>query len=319
MRESFRDFMWRALYHPQRGYYSARIGTVGRRGDFSTSATLGGDLARAVARWIKAEAAACEVQTVIEIGSGDGSLMAGVLSQLGWWRRRRLRFVIVECSAPLQLQQQARLGSRRVAWCRSMEEALAECGGRALIFHNEVMDAFPVRLLEWREGWKEVHLAWQEGSAREFLEPAPALSVTDFSPLAWKPTNGQRVEVMEDLHCWLMAWLPHWKQGAMLGIDYGDEFPALFHRRPRGTLRAYLMQQRMEGHDLYANAGRQDLTADVNFTDVRKWLQDAGADEQGFCTQAELLRQLGVSSDPKLAAAYESFHCVWSRRVESKS
>jgi hypothetical protein len=35
-------------------------------------------------------------------------------------------------------------------------------------------------------------------------------------------------------------WTPHWNSGAMLTIDYGDDFPQLYHRRPHGTLRAYL-------------------------------------------------------------------------------
>ena len=44
--------MQEALYHPQpRLLLAARSGTVGRTGDFSTSATLHGALGRAVAAW----------------------------------------------------------------------------------------------------------------------------------------------------------------------------------------------------------------------------------------------------------------------------
>jgi SAM-dependent MidA family methyltransferase len=57
----------------------------------------------------------------------------------------------------------------------------------------------------------------------------------------------------------------------MLTIDYGAEVEVLYHRRPRGSLRAYLMQQRIEGPGIYENPGRQDLTADVNFTDLERW------------------------------------------------
>ena len=39
----------------------------------------------------------------------------------------------------------------------------------------------------------------------------------------------------------------------MLTIDYGATADALYHRRPRGTLRAYLFQQRLEGPDIYQN------------------------------------------------------------------
>jgi len=37
----------------------------------------------------------------------------------------------------------------------------------------------------------------------------------------------------------------------MLTIDYGDTCPALYLRRPRGTLRAYAHHQRLEGYDVY--------------------------------------------------------------------
>ena len=104
MKESFRDFMQRALHDPERGYYARRISTVGARGDFSTSATLGTDLGRGIARWLVEEAAATGVRHVIEIGGGDGSLMDAVQRELGWWRRRKLQFFMVDSSRPLRDQ-----------------------------------------------------------------------------------------------------------------------------------------------------------------------------------------------------------------------
>jgi len=56
--EPFSKFMQRALYDPQRGYYTARIRTVGARGDFSTTATLSTQLGKAIAAWLLAEAKA---------------------------------------------------------------------------------------------------------------------------------------------------------------------------------------------------------------------------------------------------------------------
>ena len=75
----------------------------------------------------------------------------------------------------------------------------------------------------------------------------------------------------------------------MLTVDYGDLFPQLYHRRPRGTLRAYLRHQRLTGTEVYANMGRQDITADVNFTDLMNWGESLGWETQDFCTQREFL------------------------------
>eukprot|EP01031_Cornospumella_fuschlensis_P020213 gene20213-24780_t len=71
--------MARALYDPQRGYYTRNIRTVGARGDFSTSATLSPLLGQAIAAWLTEESRLQpQVKHIIEIGPGDGSLHAAM-------------------------------------------------------------------------------------------------------------------------------------------------------------------------------------------------------------------------------------------------
>ncbi len=319
MTEPFSSFMQRALYDPQRGYYTARIKTVGARGDFSTSATLSPLLGKAIARWLLAEATHTGARTIIEVGGGDGSLMNAVLDGLGWWRRLRFQVFMVDASPVLIEQQKQRLGRRVKHWFSTLPEALADCEGKALIFHNELLDAFPVDLIQ-AEGnaWHEVWLRHEGGTVREELRPL-ALSSEPFCALQARPTG--RCEVATAAHEWLMHWLPLWNQGAMLTIDYGDLFPALCHRRPHGTLRAYLMQQRLTGTEVYLNPGRQDITCDVNFTDVRAWLAQPGTHETAFETQAEFIRRfvpIPVSTREAFIVheqgAGQAFKCLGVRR-----
>jgi SAM-dependent MidA family methyltransferase len=77
----------------------------------------------------------------------------------------------------------------------------------------------------------------------------------------------------------------------MLTIDYGDTFPDLYHRRPGGTLRAYFHHQRLTGAEVYARAGQQDVTADVNFSDLRRWGEAQGLATIGYGTLASFLRE----------------------------
>jgi len=289
MTEPFSSFMQRALFDPQRGYYTARIKTVGARGDFSTSATLSPLLGKAVARWLLQEAKATGVRTIIEVGGGDGSLMSAVLAGLGWWQRRRFRVLMVDASPVLVAQQKQKLGGRVGDWFATLPAALAACEGKALIFHNELLDAFPVDLVQGDgERWSEVWLRHEDGGVLEERHPL-TLDVQAFSALRSKAAG--RCEIATAVHSWLQAWMPLWQAGAMLTIDYGDVYPALYHRRPQGTLRAYLMQQRLTGTEVYLNPGRQDITCDVNFTDVRQWLAEGGAQETSFETQAEFIRR----------------------------
>ena len=329
--EPFSVFMQRALFDPQCGYYSRKITTVGARGDFSTSASLSPLLGKAASRWIIEQSRLQpKARTVIEVGGGDGSLMKTVLHHLGWHRRWRFDFCMVERSAVLKEQQQSRLGGR-ARWFDDIGSALDSCAGRALIYQNEFLDALPITLVQWDAEagcWMEVWLVHQsDGGITEALRP---LSLTtscaeDFSALAHRtPPPKQRCELHTGIKQWLADLSSHWRMGSMLAIDYGDTFPGIYHRRPGGTLRAYLLHQRLEGQAVYQNAGRQDITADVNFTDLRAWCARLGWADARMETQTEFIkRTLGRSLDKPAEAedfllapdgAGSAFKCVTVRR-----
>lgn len=266
----FEQFMARALHDPQYGYYARRITAVGRRGDFTTAPMLSDAPARAIAAWAVRAVKETGCRNLIEIGPGEGILAAAVLKHLPWHVRIRTRLHLVETSAPLAARQRELIGNR-AAWHLGMTEALAACGGNAVIFSNELVDAFPVRRFQKTpEGWQElaVHFDDQRRAHESLLSPAP---LPDSSGFLESHPVGQSIEVHDSYRRYLTGWLPEWKSGRMLTIDYGATAETLYHRRPRGTVRAYLLQQRLEGTAIYDNPGRQDLTADVNFTDLQNW------------------------------------------------
>ena len=306
--EPFSAFMERALHDPERGYYARKIRAVGRGGDFATSATLSNQLAHGIAQWIMRGLKACPgVKAIIEIGAGNGNLLADVRRALGWWTRRCLSFHIVE-SSPVLRERQQRRDLKGTTWHADMTQALQACDGRALIFHNELLDAFPVILAEWQEKTAEWHEIWVLsrdgvvcGEDRRPLrlredQQQRFSALREWAAKSPPPSPRQRVEIAAPAREWLGAWAPAWRSGMMLAVDYGDEFPALYHRRPGGTLRAYLMHQRIEGAGVYSNPGRQDITADVNFTDLRGWCVALDWRELSFESQSEFLHRMGVQS-----------------------
>lgn len=279
----FVDFMAHALHDPKRGYYARHIRGVGGRGDFATACTLFPEFGQAIAGWLNAERQAQPfIRHVIEIGAGDGSLFKAVRRACGFWRRHLWRWHIVESSPVLRKRQQALLGGSAV-WHERLEDALVAARGEAFLFHNELLDAFPAHLLEWRDGsWQEV-LIRPDGDEQLAPLTLPDVEFADFTVFdAWKPAEGQRCELHRSVRDWLNDWASHWRHGSMLTIDYGGPFPGLYHRRPRGTLRAYLLHQRLEGKEVYANPGRQDITADINFSDLRRWASRLGWRETDF-------------------------------------
>ncbi|MES2439261.1 MAG: class I SAM-dependent methyltransferase [Verrucomicrobiota bacterium] len=291
--------MAHALHDPQHGYYARRISGVGRRGDFTTAPMLSEAPARAIAAWAARAMKETGCRDLIEVGPGEGRLASGVLDHLPWHVRWKTRLHLVETSAPLAARQREMLRNRASHHTR-IQDALNACGGKAVIYSNELVDAFPVRRFQKTpDGWQELAVEFdgQKRANESLLPPAPLPDSTGF--LESHPP-GQWIEVHESYRRHLADWMPWWKSGRMLTIDYGAEAETLYHRRPRGTLRAYLLQQRLEGAAIYENPGRQDLTADVNFTDLMHWSQPWVAEQQ-ITSFGSFLHPHQSAHDPSLS------------------
>lgn len=283
----FDTFMGIALHHPQDGYYTRNVRTIGSRGDFTTVPQLTPALGEAIGQWLREEADRRGWQrfNVIECGPGSGALASAVIKSFGWFGKRKVDLHLVETSEPLRAEQQKR---GRGTWHSTVEEALAACEGHALIYHNEFLDAFPFRVFRKDDNiWTELHLQVADGKLAEvFLPPQRPLPASAVFTHDWP--DQQRVEVFESVYRWMQAMAPFWHEGAMLTIDYGGAAKEIYHRRPTGTLRAYRDQNRLHEESVYELPGRQDITADVNFEDLAMWSGEFGWETSSFRSLAEL-------------------------------
>ncbi len=285
----FDHFMERALHHPEHGYYARNINTVGKTGDFSTSATLSPILGKAIAATFQQYLQQNNKPPahIIEIGAGDASLAATLLQSLPFAQRLKTHYHIVDSSSPLRTKQKHKLRFTRlistIKWHTEIESALNSCDGNAFIFSNELVDAFPVRILKKSNNvWLELHL---DGTNETFL---PCPDPPDSCALTHHPEN-QRIEIHHSYHQWLQQWIPIWKHGQLLTIDYGDIYPDIYYRRPHGSLRGYSHHQRITGQQLYHHPGSIDLTADVNFTDLQLWGKQLGLKNIHISSQTDFL------------------------------
>ena len=100
---------------------------------------------------------------------------------------------------------------------------------------------------------------------------------------------GQTIEVHERFRDWLATLSTQLTSGAILTIDYGGQPDEIYQRRPNGTLRGYFRQQRIEGNEIFHRAGFQDLTADVNFSDLQAWGDSLALKTVDYFTQREFV------------------------------
>ncbi len=347
---SFERFMEEALYHPRFGYYSSNIATVGRRGDFSTSVTISDVIARAACVWALREkkailqAGMSRRWNVIEVGAGDGSFARDFIAQTPVMHRALLSYHIVEKSAPLKRKQAETAPKSKIKWHEDIGDALDASEGNALIIANELADAFPARRLRYNANnrqWEELFLRdMGHDGLTEFFKPiggdvkAVDSTVTeDWDSEIQALEDGQLVETLTSYHEWLQSWAPKLKRGAFLTIDYGDAFPRLYAKRPKGTIRGYFQGVCAKDTEIYDRFGHQDLTTDVNFTDLLNWGSDLGFTNVSMQKQREFLATMlpeleqpgPAQQDPAVEflmspyGAGDAFKDLWQRKTSSET
>lgn len=296
----FDEFMAVALYHPESGYYASETSRTGRGGDFFTSVSVGPVFGRLVA----AQAAAVwdalgrpHDFTLVEQGANDGQLMADVLASLQRDRPDcRPHAVLVEPLARLREAQSRTLAPwrDRVSQAERVSE-LPEFTG--LFFANELLDAFPFKLLVRQDGaWRERRVTVESGGDFRFIEVETDID----APVVPSEPSRFFTEVIPGLAAWMRDLAGRLVRGQVLLIDYGH--PASIRHAPAraaGSAAAYRAHQRVD--DLLASPGAQDLTAHVDFTAVARAGERARLSLAGFTDQYHALASLAATVFPPMA------------------
>ncbi len=297
----FEAFMGLALYHPDHGYYSAEEARYGRGGDFLTAPTASEWYPRMIARSLAGVGTICGALRFVDLASGDGSLIAGVVEALGQGAGEVLGEVLsVERSEAMRERQQDRLKRIHipVRWLGSITEVGASA--KPMVAHaSELYDAQPVARVIRRSG--DLRELWVTARAGElnWLERSPRNAVEGyFAHHGVKLEEGQIAEanlVAEDLHRGLLENLG--EDGLCLVLDYGYEAKRLYDPRGRrgGSLTTFRCHQL--GRDPFAAPGKTDLTAHVNWDDLRNAGESAGWTEVGLWPLAEFLVRAGIEND----------------------
>jgi SAM-dependent MidA family methyltransferase len=172
----------------------------------------------------------------------------------------------------------------------------------SVILSNELIDAFPVHIVEKRGGrLYEVFVdVQQDGRLCEVLgEPGtPAVAgYLDSFNIPWRTfEEGWRAEINLDALRWIQRTASLLRHGFTLTIDYGDRARALYSAaRNRGTLLCYFQHQLSERP--LARPGEQDITAHVNFSALIDEGRRLGLRLHKFTTQRLWLQSLGIQEE----------------------
>ena len=181
---------------------------------------------------------------------------------------------------------------------------------RGCILSNELLDAFPVHQVRQEQGeLREVYIALADppsspsgrgaGGAGHLLsetlaEPSTPALAARLEEVGITLAEGQTAEINLDLDAWTASVADSLSAGFVLTIDYGQPAAELYSAelRPRGTLVTYYRHVQTDAP--LRNIGRQDITAQVDFTSAVNAGRRAGLAPLGYTTQQRFLRNLGL-------------------------
>jgi len=327
-RITFEQFMEMALYDPEFGYYRSPDLIIGKGGDFYTSAHLhpvfGGMVGKQIMEMWEFSGRP-EKFVIIEVGGGEGHICRDMLMYLqNSPFYDALTYIIVEINPSMQQKQKALLGSpglvqvdssgnqsvslagNKVQWVSSLSDiGPVACG---CVFSNELLDAFPVHLVEMGEELREIYIALQGDVLVEEPGPLSSGAVADyFNVMKICLDRGYRTEANIRIRDWLGDVSRILLEGFVMTIDYGYLGRDYYSEdRNRGTLICY--HQHLANEDPLRHIGMQDITCHVNFSAVKTWGEEVGLRTVGLSSQGAFLVSLGIDEEiRKLPTAAEDY------------
>ncbi|OIO09122.1 MAG: hypothetical protein AUJ52_06860 [Elusimicrobia bacterium CG1_02_63_36] len=295
---TFKSFMESSLYDPHSGFYSRRTPTE----DFYTAPELHFAFAFVLAKRIVAGLERIRAVRptaplfVVEMGSGDGSLARQVLTAIKeehpvWFER--IRYVLVERVENLMLDsilslQSVAPGGKLLGYSR-LEDMQPVCG---VFFSNELVDAFPVHLLQKSRGQvREVYVKPRKhgrGCVRTLGMLSSRALVHEARAVAENLHEGALHAVNLEAREWIRRVAVRMKVGELLTVDYGKKLVPGAPNPPRTFYRHTL------GCDPTARPGREDITAGVDFADLARAGTAAGLSEREYSSFSKFLIDGGI-------------------------
>ena len=316
---SFYKYMDLVLNDPRNGFYSTGKLKIGKEGDFCTSSSLNNDfaslLALQVVDWLQDLEHAeidSELFSLVEIGPGEGSFSKDLIiaiSAISPSLLNKIELVLVELNIGMRERQEKLLNNLKGVKCRwSNLEELKLNPVNGVIIANEVLDAFPVERLVFRD--KKV---FRQGVAlkkfkdeyflefvdleltleiEEFLNDSKSLLKIDFPPKGI--CNGWVTEWHCDISSWFEKLSKVLINGSLLVVDYALEAKRYYSpMRKDGTLISYKNQE--ANSNILKNAGLCDLTAHLCIESTINYAMKNGWEFRGETRQGQALLALGLS------------------------
>jgi SAM-dependent MidA family methyltransferase len=298
----FSSYMETALYDSEIGYYTNERQKLGTEGDFYTSNHVHAVFAETFARFFTDVLEKEQLPPFLcEWGAGDGTFAYHTLSYL---RRQdstialNLTYLIVEASPHHRAVLRDHLAEfkHQVKIYDCFEELKEDFPDyQGILFSNELLDAFPVHVVEQhKDGLKEVLI---EESGKKLIETVKFCEnkeikrwMEQFGP---QLPEGHRMEVNLEMKNWLTkvsSWL---KKGMLVTVDYGyTNEELILPERKEGSIRGYRNHKMVKNPLCYP--GEMDLTSHIQWDAYNQLAMNEGLEMVCRERQDQFLLKAGL-------------------------
>ncbi|MFE1243938.1 SAM-dependent methyltransferase [Fictibacillus sp. NPDC058756] len=293
------QFMELALYHPEYGYYMSEQKKIGKNGDFYTSSSVSDVFGKV---WADVFAKTIHEHKldpiVVEFGAGTGRFAKQVLS--GWkdnGNGQQISYIIVEKSPyHRQLLQNELTGSSVIIFCSFEELKESYPDFKGIIFANEVLDAFPLRIfLKQKNDWFEKVVILDEAKDEIRFN---YINASEHTLLLDKLFASRRSDFELEVSLQMMNWLNdlyEWtaEKSIYFFVDYGyrgEEWNR--EALKEGSIRGY-HKHKIENNTL-SYPGKMDITYHVNWDQVENAAKKQDVETIHFSMQGEFLLKEGI-------------------------
>jgi SAM-dependent MidA family methyltransferase len=295
---SFYEYMNDCLYHPEFGYYMNQKQKIGKQGDFYTSSSVHSVFAETIVDVVvNIFQEADRSIEFCEMGAGTGLFAKQFLDYL---KDRypvdyaKVLYTLIEKSPYHQNEQKDLLKEHiaHIKWANEIGEVESFSG---VFFSNELVDAFPVHLVEKQNGdIKEVGVGWSEAGLIEVYKPLHDQEIMDYlKQNSFELKEGQRMEVPLDAVKWAKR-IGQWVvEGIWLTIDYGYTNEELMYPQHRGGSLLCYDQHQVDANPLL-KPGMKDMTYHVHFDVLTETTREKGWSKLGYYNQSDFLFRAGI-------------------------
>ena len=292
-------FINKSLYDPNIGYYMRKF-PFGKEGDFITSPNISVLFSEMILIWILLfwESLKCPKKfNIIELGSGNGEMMYQFLKLINKFPlfKKSVNFYIIEKSKSLEKFQKNRLKGFKIKWVDDLKRIGK---GYNFFFGNEFLDSFPIKQFEKiNDKWFEKYVEEKNGKRKLLNIPINKKKILNFDMCK----NENFIEIsynQMDLICDIASNISK-NNGGVLFVDYGYYGKKMFN-----SIQSIKNHKKVNFLD---GVGDRDITHLINFKFLEQILVKNGLKVNGYTTQGEFLKKMGIFERAEILSKKKSF------------